>query len=104
VARPEGDAGHEQVPHGPEPRGPAGEGQQGPRSAAQGGTQGDRLYNTFVSRLDKDQREEFEETYRALAVITECNDFLVNTAWAYREGKADWIAEAERIRAGHGTA
>jgi hypothetical protein len=37
-------------------------------------------------------------------VITECNDFLVNTAWAYREGKADWIAEAERIRAGHGTA
>jgi hypothetical protein len=69
-----------------------------------GGTQSDRLYNTFVSRLDKDQREEFEETYRALAVITECNDFLVNTAWAYREGKADWIAEAERIRAGHGTA
>jgi hypothetical protein len=61
-------------------------------------------HNTFVSRLDREQREEFEETYQALAVITECNDFLVNTAWAYREGEADWIAEAERIRAGHGTA
>jgi hypothetical protein len=65
---------------------------------------GDRLYNTFVGRLDAVQREEFENTYRALKLITESDDFVVNTAIAYREGKVDWLAQAERIRTGHGNA
>jgi len=65
---------------------------------------GDRLYNTFVGRLDADQREEFEDTYRALKLITESDDFVVNSAIAYREGKVDWLAQAERIRTGRGNA
>jgi len=68
------------------------------------GTDGDRLYNTFVGRLDNEQREEFEDTYRALKLITASDDFVVNTAVAYREGKVDWLAQAERIRTGHGNA
>jgi hypothetical protein len=64
----------------------------------------DRLYQTFVGRMDKDEREEFEETYRALKLITESDDFTVNTSIAYREGRTSWLATAERIRTGHGNA
>ena len=68
------------------------------------GTDGDRLYNTFVSRLDKDEREEFEQTYKALSRITESKDFVVNVAIAFREGKTAWLAAVERINKGQGNA
>lgn len=68
------------------------------------GTAGDRLYNTFVSRLTKEQREEFEEIFRAGKAVAESEDFVVITTLAYIEAGASWIQQADRIRSGHGNA
>jgi hypothetical protein len=68
------------------------------------GTAGDRLYNTFVSRLTKEQREEFEGIFRAGKAVAESEDFVVITTLAYIEAGASWIPQADRIRKGHGNA
>jgi hypothetical protein len=65
---------------------------------------GDRLYHSFMSRLDKDQREEAEEIIKAGMKVAETDDFAVIMDLALIEAGPAWIAQAERILAGHGNA
>jgi hypothetical protein len=65
---------------------------------------GDRLYQTFVGLLDADQRGEIEEIVKAGMKVAESDDFLIVMRWALIEAAPSWLAQAERIRTGHGPA
>jgi hypothetical protein len=68
------------------------------------GTAGDRLYNTFVSRLTKEQREEAEDIIRAGFEVADTDEFTVIVMLALIEAAPAWYAQQERIRKGQGNA